>query len=727
MNRQRWTKLLLVIGLLILAGLIGGYGLVTAASVEGDATVSIHAFAPQAQSQLEGVEWTLVSYVTEDGETKEALEGAPVTMTLEDGKASGSAGCNRYFASYEVDGDKITFGETAMTRMLCPDMVMEQEQAFSKALARVTNFAIENNQLTLLDADGNPVLVFTTQAGDMAAGELKPSLVGPVWQWQGSTFSNDTEIKVDDPAKYTVTFGEDGSVTVMADCKSATGQFTDEDGILTIELGPTTLQVCSEGSLADEFLKELGSVAGYVFDGERLVLNMKADAGNLYFLPAEAGEAPESGQPSEQPTEGAMDVGPLKPFVGEYKVIVPPSGEDQEVLVVTLNLNVDGTLNLTIQDLVSGEGVTMEGAWEVKDDAVYATVTPEDGEPKTFTMRVNDNGDLIVEGEDFVLTHIDASIPLHKQIPVPVDLTHKAYVSVDLQAGNPLDPFLVSVNGGGTLNAAALGGECSGYVNLEPVARFTWEGEADFVRFFFYSDHDPTLIVQGPDGEFYCNDDANFILLDPSITLENPKPGAYNVWVGSYYPDQLLPGILVATTRDDVRVETFTLNGLVKRGPMPDVTQAPGGRAVQDVLDAIKRMKKGVKTLKPGKALTARVTADGAVPAFEFKIEGQICNGYIKESPDLVFDWSGKSEQLNVFFEGNADSTLLVVTPDGKVLCNDDSAEGRNINPLVTITSPAKGRYAVFVGHVVADQAVKGTLTVTDKADAQPEVLEKAP
>ena len=724
---------LLILGFLILAVSVTGCG-AQAEAQPSEISVSVADIPTyQTDSGLEGVEWHLISYRNADGDMTDVLADAPITMIFDGGNVSGSAGCNRYFTSYQVQGDAIGFGEIAMTRMLCPEPVMEQEQAFSEALAAVTNYEIEDDKLMLLDAHGDEVLVFAAPE-EVAGGEMEPSLVGPVWQWQGSQFPNDTEITVEDPTQYTIQFGDDGSVTVKADCKTAVGEFTADGDSLSIELGPTTMIMCGEGSLADEFLKELADAASYVFDNNRLVINMKMDGGNLYFLPGEPATGPEPTleptvqptippEPTATPVAEPVPTDELKAFAGEYKVIIPPTEEENGIRAFTLNLKEDGALSLEVKDLNTGESERYEGSWSVKDGVITAHVEVDDA-TETFAMRVDEDGDLVIDGQDFVLTHIDQRIPLHKQLPIPVDLSQKAYVSLDIDAGNPLDPFIVSVNGGGRLDASALGGDCYGFVNIEPVVRINWQGETEMSRIFFYSDHDPTLIVQSPDGEFHCNDDANVLLLDPSITFQHPEPGTYNIWVGSYYPDQLIPGVLVVTTREDIRVETFTLDGLIKRGPIADVTRAPGGRAAQELLDAIKSLKKDVKILRPGRALTKAVTVNGGVPAFEFDVEGQICNGFIHESPDLVFDWKGDSEQLNIFFEGDGDSTLLVVTPDGRVLCNDDASED-NINPLITITPPEKGRYAVFVGRVHEERVVKGKLTVTDVSGTGPEALSK--
>jgi len=50
-----------------------------------------------------------------------------------------------------------------------------------------------------------------------------------------------------------------------------------------------------------------------------------------------------------------------------------------------------------------------------------------------------------------------------------VDVEHSAFLSLDLAAGFPLDPFFVSVNGGGDLDASTLSDECTGYINELPI------------------------------------------------------------------------------------------------------------------------------------------------------------------------------------------------------------------------------------------------------------------
>lgn len=66
-----------------------------------------------------------------------------------DGQISGSSGCNRFFAAYEQDGARLTFGAVGGTRMLCPELAMTAERRFLAALESVSGWAIRDSDLIL--------------------------------------------------------------------------------------------------------------------------------------------------------------------------------------------------------------------------------------------------------------------------------------------------------------------------------------------------------------------------------------------------------------------------------------------------------------------------------------------------------------------------------------------------------------------------------------------------
>jgi heat shock protein HslJ len=104
---------------------------------------------------LAGTTWTMTSYNNGKQAVVTAVAGTDVTLLLtEDGKVSGSGGCNQYSGDYTTDGDSISFGPLASTQMACEDPdVNAQEAAYLAALGTVSSFRLEGDRLDLLAAD----------------------------------------------------------------------------------------------------------------------------------------------------------------------------------------------------------------------------------------------------------------------------------------------------------------------------------------------------------------------------------------------------------------------------------------------------------------------------------------------------------------------------------------------------------------------------------------------
>ena len=302
------------------------------------------------------------------------------------------------------------------------------------------------------------------------------------------------------------------------------------------------------------------------------------------------------------------------------------------------------------------------------------------------------------------------------------DEASAAFITMNLTAGYAMDPFFVSVEGGGMIDASTLGEGCTGFVNEAPAVTVDWEGEADFVEAFYLSDHDPVMVIETPGGEFLCADDANEVLLDPVIEITDPEQGVYNIWIGTFDEGQRFPGVLVITTRQEVNIGTFSLAGLVRRGTIPeDHLEAEELRPSDQADIAAGNARVQTEALEEGTdTLTADITVEGEFPAFDIELDELICNGYVPTEPNFAFTEDGNAELLRVFFESDQDSTLIVLGPDDQVWCNDDAEAGVNLNPLIDIPTPPAGDYFVYVGRLGLEEPVSGTLTVTELADNVP-------
>ncbi len=106
---------------------------------------------------LVGTPWVAIAVNNGRGGVASALAGISVTATFgEDGRVTGSGGCNRFSGPYALDGAALSIGRLASTRMAClePEGVGEQEAAFLAALERTTTWSIREDRLQLRDADG---------------------------------------------------------------------------------------------------------------------------------------------------------------------------------------------------------------------------------------------------------------------------------------------------------------------------------------------------------------------------------------------------------------------------------------------------------------------------------------------------------------------------------------------------------------------------------------------
>ncbi len=124
--------------------------------VDADGTVVLR-FATASVTPLIGTAWTATGINNGRGGVVSLLAGTEATaLFADDGRVAGSAGCNRFTATFVVAGSTITIGPAAATRRACldPDGVMDQEAWFLAALPRATRLAIDGDRLDLRDDDG---------------------------------------------------------------------------------------------------------------------------------------------------------------------------------------------------------------------------------------------------------------------------------------------------------------------------------------------------------------------------------------------------------------------------------------------------------------------------------------------------------------------------------------------------------------------------------------------
>jgi hypothetical protein len=117
-----------------------------------------------------------------------------------------------------------------------------------------------------------------------------------------------------------------------------------------------------------------------------------------------------------------------------------------------------------------------------------------------------------------------------------------AYGTLNLNAGFSNDPRSIALQAGGSIDASRLGAGCRGYIAGPPDYRVNYRAGSFPLIFSVRADSDTTLVINGPDGRWYCNDDANGV--NPAFRFASPRSGQYDVWVGTYSNSGLRPARL---------------------------------------------------------------------------------------------------------------------------------------------------------------------------------------
>jgi heat shock protein HslJ len=216
------------------------------------------------QRDLTRTMWNLSSFIG-----KELVPGSGITVEFTtDGKMGGSSGCNRYTGAYKVEGNSLLISSPlASTMMACSQELMDQETAYLQALGEVRSFTASGDQLTLKDAGGNDLMVFSAQTQDLADTS-----------WEVTSYNNGQQAVTSVLAGTSITaeFGKDGTLSGNSSCNDYSGPYQATGN--QIEIGPlgSTRKACADpaGVMDQEaqYLAALETAAIFKIEGEVLEL-----------------------------------------------------------------------------------------------------------------------------------------------------------------------------------------------------------------------------------------------------------------------------------------------------------------------------------------------------------------------------------------------------------------------------------------------------------------------
>ncbi len=228
---------------------------------------------------------------------------------------------------------------------------------------------------------------------------------------------------------------------------------------------------------------------------------------------------------------------------GGLAVIVPPPSPTpaptSTAEVPQISFTVNGTTSVTI---APGQCVTI--AWNVANvQAVFYEGTGVVGQgsrqecpsaSRTYTLRVilRDNSEQVRT----VAVNVGSGGVLDFSAP-------PTYGSISLSGGFIPDPRTVGITSGGPINVAYLGSACQGFARSNPDFSVQYSNPAGLLRFYFLGGGDTTLVINAPNGAWYCDDDGAGYP-NPQIIFGSPAAGRYDIWVASWSANQFIAGTL---------------------------------------------------------------------------------------------------------------------------------------------------------------------------------------
>lgn len=220
---------------------------------------------------LESTTWNVESIVSGEAVSSIPTGTAVPTLRFENGTLAVESSCNTGSGTYTVEGDNVTLGPIAMTRMACLETAAtEAETALLAVLNGTVVTAIDADQLTITSGDKGLVLRAAPAAGATPAG-----LEGVAWSLD-STVDGGTTTAVPAGVRTPTVRLDAGTVTVDSGCNTGSGTYTVASDQITFGPIASTMMACDDASNAVEqaVLTVLTGTAGAsITDGSLTLTN----------------------------------------------------------------------------------------------------------------------------------------------------------------------------------------------------------------------------------------------------------------------------------------------------------------------------------------------------------------------------------------------------------------------------------------------------------------------
>jgi len=224
---------------LLIAGLVLVLAACAQAADSGSDSGSVSATSPDGN-------WILVSGIA-------IVDGGPITLSFSGEEIGGRAACNTYGGTATITGDaiEISGGDFFMTEMGCQADIQASEGAYVAALFEVSDWSVQDSQLTLTGQGVS--LVF-----DPVADVPTAAIVGTNWVLESLVSGEAVSSVSGDP---TLLLSEDGTVAGTTGCRELSGTWVVGGGEIFFP------DFSASGDCTDELRAQDGLIVTVLGDG----------------------------------------------------------------------------------------------------------------------------------------------------------------------------------------------------------------------------------------------------------------------------------------------------------------------------------------------------------------------------------------------------------------------------------------------------------------------------
>ncbi len=201
-------------------------------------------------------------------ELEGVIEGSTINITFDKNQVAGSAGVNRYFAPYLIEGSNLSIKVVGTTRMMGPQELMAQESDFVKNLEKAEKIEMIGEQL-VITSEGGKKLIFNERVRT-----FDEIVADRTFKLEGALPEHDI----------TITFGE-GRLAGNAGVNNYSAAYEVEEGMISVSPQIITTMMAGPEEAMDqesEYLKDLATAETVEVGDDGVVITLK-DGRKLIF------------------------------------------------------------------------------------------------------------------------------------------------------------------------------------------------------------------------------------------------------------------------------------------------------------------------------------------------------------------------------------------------------------------------------------------------------------